>query len=356
MDDLAASSATNVRHGNPLRHPRRRRLLLSAYCILFGTYTIATVLNIFFSVRCSCVYGCSCIWQRRDEFDGLGSLLCIICGLFTALLTSAAFLNVCGQLPPQHSTVSSSVTTAADEIAAGETTASPALRNGEEAMMRGSASRDKLRITLLASVPPPAAGTPTTMCHAGLKLSAAVTCICSATLIALSAIPGAYHDAERCSQSTSALTRRDGGVSPGLTQCIARFHAAQMAGHDPYLATLDSPLPAFALGVSARPVNISMHWSSRVATAEAPHWKYPTVLPAVNGGYHAVFNRAEWVLPPGYSPPRSDQKEARVVFVHGCNALCSSLGPYCECLMAPIRTPRFLTSKPAYMEAMHCRC
>ena len=138
----------------------------------------------------------------------------------------------------------------------------------------------------------------------------------------------------RCESLASKVTTLPGGVSAGMTHCIHKFWSTSEAGGNPYLKLIDSVEPAFARGVTSSAVNVSIQWRAQVtAEVEVPvYWQYPNKLPKKNGDYKSSFNRAEWLLPPGYTSSETD--EARMVFVHGCNALCSSLGPYYLSLVA----------------------
>ena len=117
-----------------------------------------------------------------------------------------------------------------------------------------------------------------------------------------------------CSAHSSAVWTRPGGVSAGMTHCIATFQQCMLNGSDPY--SLIDPVLEGIKRVRAGDALDVVPWRATLNISDVP-----------SGFRHSSydFNGAEWLLPPDYQPRDG---EARVVFVHGGNAGDSALGSY----------------------------
>ena len=124
-----------------------------------------------------------------------------------------------------------------------------------------------------------------------------------------------------CAVQAHKLWTPPGGVSAGLTACLTEVARYVVESKDPY-TLIDAPLT----GVERLSVTTGfdgvlpvVQWSANVSRSDlansTPAWRR----------YQYSFNRAEWLLPPGYA---QKEGEARVVFVHGGNAGDSAVGPY----------------------------
>lgn len=255
---------------------------------------------------------CECEWKPMNGFDGLGSVLTLVCALYTAALLLAAACNVRDTAPragAQPSTGESGV-----QAAPKAPTASGGLPLLEKLPEGGRTHR---------------------VCAA---VCAGVALLVTMTLVLLAAYsPSSAARRAQCVAATTIETHLPGGPSRGLSYCIDEFVRSDRADppENEYLNTIDGAKDTHALlkrlGCEYQPLNASVEWQATIQRAPWPSITsdnllyYPSVMPGMNVNYTAALNRAAWVRPPDYV---STPGETRIVFVHGCNIMCSALGPY----------------------------
>ena len=263
---------------------------------------------------------CECAWQPRNGFDGMSSVLTIICMAFVALLLLAAARNVRDYAPRGAHAPGTGLTVATSNNGGDGANVAPTDEQPRIVPAIGQA---------LLPERPGATDTRTQRRAAAVvaKLSLALL-ICFVALV--SWVPSSEAVRARCEATATLETALPGGPSRGLSYCIDEFVRSRRAGEDEYINTIDGAhnphALAHALGCSIRPVNVSVQWQATIRNVPWPGASlYPSVLPGRNGNYTSMLNSAAWVLPPGYE---SSEGESRLLFVHGCDIECSALGPY----------------------------